>query len=112
MTPKIEPTKTKLLKDYKHNSALVGCRIDPTGKYVFAGAQDNSVQRFEIDTGKKAAFDGHKSWVRALAFSKDGKTLFSADWTGKVLVWNAADEKPAPRQTISAQPMNISTKNT
>jgi WD40 repeat protein len=99
---KIEPTKTKLLKDFKHNSPLVGCRFDPSGKYVFASAQDNSIQRWEIDTGKKTSFDGHKSWVRPLAFSKDGKTLFSADWMGRLLVWNVADEKPAPRQTITA----------
>ena len=39
---RIEPTKTKLLKDYKHNSPLIGCRFDPSGRFVFASAQDKS----------------------------------------------------------------------
>jgi WD40 repeat protein len=99
---KLDPTKTKLAKDLKHTSPLVGCRFDPTGKYVFASAQDNSIQRWEIATGKKTPFAGHSSWVRGLAFSKDGKTLFSADWTGKIIVWPADAEKPQPRQTIQA----------
>jgi WD40 repeat protein len=100
--PTIDPTKTKLAKDLKHNSPLVGCRFDPTGRFVFASAQDNSIQRWEIASGKKTPLDGHKTWVRALAFTNDAKTLFSADWTGKILAWNADDEKPTPRQTIQA----------
>ncbi len=102
MTPTLDPVKTKLSKDLKHSSPLVGCRFDPSGKYVFASAQDNSIQRHEIATGKKTSFEGHKSWVRGLAFTKDGKTLFSADWTGKILVWAADQEKAETRQTIQA----------
>ena len=98
----IDPTKTKLSKDLKHNSPLVGCRFDPLGRFVFASAQDNSIQRWDLAAGKKTAFEGHRSWVRALAFSSDGNTLYSADWTGKILLWNTTDEKPAPRQTIQA----------
>src|SRR3954468_18894067 len=102
MTPMIDPTKTKLSKDLKHNSPLIGGPFDPTGRFVFVSAQDNSIQRWDVAAGKKTPFEGHKSWVRAFAFTTDGKTLFSADWTGKILVWNAADEKPVPRQTIAA----------
>ena len=37
--PKIDPTKTHLLKEYKHTSPLLGCRFDPSGQFVFAGAR-------------------------------------------------------------------------
>src|SRR4051794_13523977 len=99
---KIEPTKTKLLKDFKHASPLIGCRFDPLGKFVFVSAQDNSIQRYRIDDGAKVSYAAHKSWVRAIAFSKDGKTLFSADWTGKILAWPADADKPEPRFTVDA----------
>jgi WD40 repeat protein len=102
MPVKIDPTKTKPGKELKHTSPLVGCRFDPSGKFVFASAQDNSLQRWEIASGKKTPFPGHNSWVRGIAFSKDGKTLFSADWTGKILVWAVDGDKPEPRQTIQA----------
>src|SRR5205085_251027 len=43
-----------------------------------------------------------RSWVRALAFEAAGKTLFSGDWAGKVLVWSVEGNKPAPRMTLDA----------
>jgi len=99
---KVDAAKTKPVKELKHNSALIGCRFDPAGHFVFAGAQDNTVQRWEIATGKRTPFEGHKSWVRALVFDSAGKTLFSADWAGKVLAWNLDGEKPSPRLTLDA----------
>lgn len=99
---KVEPAQTRLAKELKHTSPLVGCRFDPSGKYVFASAQDNTLQRWEIDTGKKVAFAGHKSWVRGLAFCKASNTLFSADYTGKILAWDAAADKPEPARTVEA----------
>ncbi|MGE3803757.1 MAG: WD40 repeat domain-containing protein [Gemmataceae bacterium] len=96
----IDPTKTHLTKELKHNSPLVGCRFDPAGSFVFAGAQDNSIQRWALADDKKTVCVGHKSWVRALAFQ--GEQLFSGDWAGKILVWKLAAEKPEPIATIDA----------
>jgi WD40 repeat protein len=100
MAPTIDPAKTKLAKEFKHGSPAIGCRIDPSGRFVFVSAQDNSIGRWEIATGKRTELAGHVSWVRAMAFSKDGKTFFSADWTGKVLAWPVEGDKPT--RTIQA----------
>ena len=35
----INPQRTRLVQELRHNSPLLGCRFDPTGRYVFAGAQ-------------------------------------------------------------------------
>jgi WD40 repeat protein len=98
---KVDPAKTKLVKQLKHTSPLVGCRFDPSGRFVFAGAQDNTAQRWDIATGKAVAFVGHKSWVRALAFEAASKTLFSADWMGHILAW-PVEGKPALRMNLAA----------
>ena len=66
---KADPTKTHQAQELKHTSPLIGCRFDPTGTYLFAGAQDNSVVRWRLADGKKAEFKGHVSWVRGLAFA-------------------------------------------
>ena len=87
--PKIDPAKTHPLKDYKHDSPLLGCRFDPSGQYVFAGAQDNNVVRWHLESGKKTLLTGHKSWVRALAFPAKERILFSADYAGRILAWLA-----------------------
>jgi WD40 repeat protein len=101
-TPKIDPAKTHVLKEYKHNSPLVGCRLDPSGQFVFAGAQDNNVVRWHLDGGKKVLLAGHKSWVRAFAFAAKEKLVFSGDYAGRVLAWLADAEEPKPARTIDA----------
>ncbi len=99
---KIDPTRVKMVQELKHTSPLVGCRFDPSGRFVFAGAQDNTVQRWELATGKKAALTGHKSWVRALAFAAKDRRLFSGDYAGRILVWPAEADAPAPLRTVEA----------
>jgi WD40 repeat protein len=100
--PKIDPAKTHLVKEYKHTSPLIGCRFDPSGKFVFAGAQDNCMIRWDLESGKKTALDGHKSWVRALAFAAKEKLLFSGDWAGRVLAWSVDTEQPKPVRALEA----------
>jgi WD40 repeat protein len=101
-TPKIDPTKTHLLKEYKHGSPLLGCRFDPSGQLVFAGAQDNSIVRWHLESGKKTLLTGHKSWVRALAFAAGPQILFSADYAGRILAWLAGAEEPMPAYALQA----------
>lgn len=99
---KIDPKKTKELKKIKLPSPLLGCRFDPSGKYVFAGAQDNSIRRWDWSTTKATAFTGHKSWIRALAFDNSGKTLFSGDYRGRLLVWDVEGDGKKPVKDIDA----------
>jgi WD40 repeat protein len=68
MNVPIDPIATRVLTEFKHNSPLIGCRFDPTGRYLFASAQDNSVLRFDLFDGRKVAFTGHQSWLRGMAF--------------------------------------------
>ena len=99
---KIDPTQTHLVLQVKHTSPLIGCRIDPSGEYVFAGAQDNSVVRWHLSSSKKALLAGHKSWVRALAFAAKEKLLFSADWAGRMIAWPVGADAPKPPWNIHA----------
>jgi WD40 repeat protein len=99
---KIDPTQARPVQELKHTSPLVGARFDPTGRFVFAGAQDNTVQRWELATGKKTALVGHKSWVRALAFAPKEGLLFSGDWAGRVLVWTLDSGDPKPLRSVEA----------
>ena len=91
---KIDPTQTHPVLQVKHASPLIGCRFDPSGEYVFAGAQDNAVVRWHLSSGKTAVLKGHKSWVRALAFAAREKLLFSADWAGRIIAWPVAGDAP------------------
>jgi WD40 repeat protein len=98
---KIDPPQTHVVQELKHPSPLLGCRIDPSGQYVFAGAQDNAVVRWHLASAKKEARAGHKSWIRAFAFASKEKLVFSGDYTGRILTWSIEGE-PTPLRTLDA----------
>jgi WD40 repeat protein len=89
-----------MVQELRHATPLLGCRFDPSGRFVFAGSQDNTVQRWDLATDRRVAFTGHRSWIRALAFQ--GEQLFSGDYTGKIMIWPTHDETPSPVQGIDA----------
>jgi WD40 repeat protein len=99
---KIDPAQTHPVLQQRHTSALIGCRFDPSGEYVFAGSQDNSIVRYHLVTAKKTELKAHKSWVRALAFAGKEKLLFSGDWAGRLIAWPVSDDAPAAKWNIAA----------
>ncbi len=99
---KLAPEQTHLVSEHRHTAPLIGCRFDPSGRFLFAGAQDNSVVRWSLDGGTKTVLAGHKSWVRALAFSGRDNVLFSADWAGQLLAWPIDAPTPTPKKAVAA----------
>jgi WD40 repeat protein len=70
----IDPAATRLLAEFKHNSPLIGCRFDPSGRFLFVSAQDNTIQRCDLISGRKTPLVGHQSWVRGMAFLAPKRT--------------------------------------
>ena len=89
--------------EFDHTSPLITCRFDPTGKFVFATAEDRAILRWELaDPKKKTVFSAHDSYVWAVALSKDGQTLVSAGGDDTLIWWPAAAEKPEPQRKVTA----------
>src|SRR2546421_5387090 len=82
MPPPIDPTTARLEPELKHASPLIGCRFDPSGRFLFASAQDATIHRFDLLTGSKVALAGHPSWVRGMAFITEGSPS-----PGELLRW-------------------------
>jgi|SRR5262245_406214 len=129
-TPAVEPTHARVALELKHPSPLIGCRFDPSGRFLFVSAQDNSIQRWDLATGRKTALAGHASWVRGMAFAGGGGSfsishvavgglagsiasaiasrsvgpysLISGDYHGTVRWWDGATETPVVTRTVSA----------
>ncbi len=97
-----DPQQTHLATDWTYASPLIACRIDPRSKYLFAGAQDCTLQRFDMATGKPTACPGHDSWVRAIAFSPDGKFTYTGGYDGLLICQETAAETPQPARTTPA----------
>lgn len=98
----IDPTKTHLALEHKHDRPLTACRYDPAGRYVFFGAEDNLVHRFDLQAKTVTPFAAHDSWVRALGSSPDGNVLYTGGYDGRLIAWPAAADKPTPIYVIDA----------
>ncbi|MDP6445348.1 MAG: hypothetical protein QGG36_30275 [Pirellulaceae bacterium] len=100
--PKLDAAKTHEIKKHKHNSPIVGCRFDPTGRYVFFGAQDSRVWRWDWAAGKKVELKGHGSWVRGIAFTPDGQTMLTGGYEGKLIWWSLQGDAPTQLRAVDA----------
>lgn len=126
--PTVDPTKTRVLLELKHGRPLIGCRFDPTGRFLFASSEDDTIQRFDLLTREKTALVGHRSWVRGMAFASPRTTpvsltaipasglvggaaavrtptpftLLSGDYHGNLLWWDGAADAPKPTRTVAA----------
>ena len=89
--------QAQVIQQWAHDRPLTCCRFDRTGRFVFCGAEDAGVHRFQLTDGAKTSFvDGHDTWVRALASLRDGSQVVSGGSDGRLVWWDAAAPGPAP----------------
>ncbi len=99
---KVSPEKTLLLLEHKHSRPLTACHWEPRSRFVFFGAEENLIHRFEPATGKVVPLAAHDSWVRAFGSSPDGENFYSGGYDGRLLFWPATADNPEPLRTINA----------
>jgi len=65
--------------------------ISPDGTTLASGSADNTVQFWDVASGKEhAVVKAAEFWVDSVAFSPDGKTLASGGGGNKVQLWDVA----------------------
>jgi WD40 repeat protein len=119
-----DPTKTHEVKKLSHSRPFLGCRFDPSGRFVFGGAEGNEVRRWELFKDLPGELVGHNSWVRGIAFDPPRNTLsplagesraagtpaagaasqcvFTAGYDGVVNCWPCAEADPKPMWSFQA----------
>lgn len=97
----IDVTKAWEQQKLPHNRILLTCACSPCGKYVVAGAQDENLLRWNLETGEKTVIAGHESWVQAVVFHPDQKQLLSADLNGVLKAWDYTAAAPAPLWSVT-----------
>ena len=103
----IDITKSKVALTLVHPQTVLSCRFSPCGKFVFGGAIDRLIVRWELATQQKTTWSGHTSWVGALAVATKPDRLFSSDYHGRLIAWpiDAASSPPdAPQSQQEPKP--------
>jgi WD40 repeat protein len=102
MAATLDVKQAHVVSEWAHERPLVSCRIEPQGRFVFAGSEDNSVQRWALADGAKLSLVGHDSWVKAISFSADGETTITGGCEGRLIWWPTAAEKPEQVRAVEA----------
>lgn len=103
---KADPTQTHVTREFPADAPLISCRFHPGGRYVFAAGEDRALTRWDLEStaedGGKTVLQRHDSWVRGIAFSRDGETVISGGCDDTLIWWPALAEKPEPAREIKA----------
>ena len=102
---KSDPKQAHVAREFKYDAPLINCRFDPSGKYLFATAEDRAIIRWnlESESEEKLVFPKkHDSWVRGIAFSKDGQTMITSGFDDTLIWWPTAADKPEPARVVKA----------
>ncbi len=126
-----DPLATRLVAELKHDRGILACCYDPTSSFLFAGARDYFVHRWDLamepvleppaDPKKKprvppvpaappesrAELAGHHSWVGGLALFGDGQRLATGDFVGRLVVWSDRTGQPKPQFSFEAHKGSI-----
>jgi WD40 repeat protein len=94
--PSVDPTKTREVKVLRDERPLLGCRFDPTGRFIFAGGEANWVNRWELFRDIPCKLQAHDSWVRAIAFHPPENCVFTGGYDGRVFCWPCNSDRPEP----------------
>jgi WD40 repeat protein len=82
--------------------------FSPNGRVLALGDADGMLRLLDTATGKELRrLPGHRSGIKCLAFSADGKTLASGSWDTTALVWDVSGllerEGKQPRELEAGQ---------
>lgn len=102
----INPARSKLATEFKHESPLLSCGFDPSGRFLFAGGRDRAVVMVDLASGKKSLLAGHESWVGVIARAA-GDLVLTGDYVGRVIAWDCRGKEPRQSWSIEANSTTI-----
>ena len=100
--PSVDPEKTREVKVLRDERPLLGCRFDPSGRFLYAGGEANWVNRWELFRDLPCKMAAHDSWVRAIAFHRASDCVFTGGYDGQVNCWPCDAANPEPSWSFQA----------
>ena len=100
--PAPDPRQARITQAFEHNRPLNVCAFDHSGKCLYAAGEENPIQRWDLETGKKTTLHGHASWVRGFTFLPSGKEFITSAYDGRLAWWSGEPDSTSPDFAIDA----------
>lgn len=97
-----DPKAARVVKTFKLDRPAISCRFDARGRYLFAGAMDNALHRFDMKTGKRTELTGHESWIRRFDLDPERGTVFTGSYAGRLFFWKPEEASSKPMREVEA----------
>lgn len=126
-----DPIATRLVAELKHDRGILACRYDTVNHFLFAGARDYFVHRWDLarepvveppadpkkkpkvppvpvaPTDSRIELAEHQSWVGGLSLFGDGDRMATGDFVGRLVVWSDRAGVPKPLFSFEAHKGSI-----
>ena len=81
------PLSARVLRG--HRAPVAPLLFSPDGAWLYSGADDGEVRRWQLASGRSEVVIAHEGIVTELALSPDGRLLASSSWDGTVRLWSS-----------------------
>ena len=126
-----DPFAIRLAAVLKHNRGILTCKYDAKADFLFAGARDYLLHRWDLsqtpvveppaDPKKKPkvppvpvapaeariGIAGHESWVAGIGLFSDEERLATGDFVGRLIIWSDRQGTPKPQFSFEAHKGSI-----
>lgn len=80
-------------RHYEWKGSLISLEISPSGKWIAAGCQDQSVHIWKATSGEDLEMSGYPTKVRAICWSPDGRFLVTGGGED-ITIWDFSGKGP------------------
>ena len=72
-----------------HTDPVTTVEFSPDGRTLATGSEDNTIRLWDWEKGQQIGdpMTGHEEWIDQIAFSKDGRRLYSSSWDS-IRIWD------------------------
>lgn len=126
-----DPLATRLVAELKHDRGILACKYDPANQFLFAGARDYFVHRWDLDqtpvleppaepkkkpryppvpvapADSRLEMAKHQSWVGGMSLFSDGDRMATGDFIGQLIIWTDRAGTPKPLFSFEAHKGSI-----